>query len=525
MLDNLSPQKRMVIAICLSLVFFVAYGYFFPKKPHISQELNSTNKAILQEKQAPVLNTQDSAPNIQAKQELEILTTINGKFFEAQIDALGRISKFYLNEDKYMLEDGSKMPLITKEPYPLEMRFSDPNLNELAFSNSYKADKTHIDLKDGEQSVNLTQTLDNLTINKKITFSPNGSYKVDITLSNPTSYFITPGFRPDVAVDSYTVHGLLIKQNDGSLADIKDGNAKGDERFKNAFIAAASDRYYTTLFYDFDKGLDVAVNSDSSKNGTIFISANENASFKGFIGPKAHDLLKSIDKKLLDVIEYGWFTFIAKPLFSFLNLLHGFLGNWGWAIVAMTLVIRVVLFPLTFKGMVSMNKLKDIAPKIKEIQAKYKSDPQKMQAHMMELYRKNGANPMGGCLPILLQIPIFFAIYRVLLNAIELKGAEWILWINDLAIKDPYFILPILMGATMFLQQHFTPTNFTDPMQEKIMKFLPLIFTFFFITFPAGLTLYWFINNVCSIVQQLIVNAIFKKNKQKEIMEAKHEKI
>lgn len=523
MLDDLSPQKRMFIAVCLSILFFAGYWYVFPPKQPITQEINSTNTTLSQEKQAPT--TQKNTPDSKTKQEVEILTTINGKYFEAKIDALGRISKFYLNEEKFIAEDGNKMELVKKEPYPLEVRFSDASLNELAFKNYYSANKNHIDIKDSEESVTLTQDLGSVTLNKTITFNPNGSYKVSINLSTPVDYFITPGFRPDVAVDSYTVHGLMIKQNEGSLFDIQDGDAKGDETFKNAFIAAASDRYYTTLFYDLQKGLNVAVTSDTSNDGTIFVSANGDTSFNGFIGPKAHDLLKNIDKELLDVIEYGWFTFLAKPLFSFLNLLHGFLGNWGWAIVAMTLVIRIILFPLTFKGMVSMNKLKDIAPKIKEIQNKYKGDPQKMQAHMMELYRKSGANPMGGCLPILLQIPIFFAIYRVLLNAIELKGAEWILWINDLAIKDPYFILPILMGATMFLQQHLTPTNFTDPMQEKIMKFLPLIFTFFFITFPAGLTLYWFVNNVCSIIQQLIVNAIFNKNKQKEIAEAKHEKI
>lgn len=524
MLDDLSPQKRVFIAVCLSIAFFAIYWYIFPpKQPIATQELNST-KNVSQEKNAPSLDVKNS-PNLDKKQELQILTTISGEYFEAYIDAFGRISKFYLNEKKYITEDGNKINLITKEPYPLEIRFSDPSLNQMAFKNHYIADKSYINLKDGNQSVILTQNLGNITLNKKITFSPNGDYITEINLSNPANFFITPGFRPDVAVDGYTVHGLMIKQNDGSLVDIQDGDAKGDERFKKAFIAAASDRYYTTLFYDFKNGLDIAVNKDNANNGTLFISADNNISVGGFIGPKAHDLLKNINTELIDVIEYGWFTFLAKPLFSFLNLLYSFLGNWGWAIVVMTLVIRVILFPITFKGMVSMNKLKDIAPKIKEIQAKYKGDPQKMQTHMMELYRKNGANPMGGCLPILLQIPIFFAIYRVLLNAIELKGAEWILWINDLAIKDPYFILPILMGATMFLQQKFTPTNFTDPTQEKIMKFLPLIFTFFFITFPAGLTLYWFINNVCSIIQQLIVNSIFKKQKQKEISEAKHEKI
>ena len=170
--------------------------------------------------------------------------------------------------------------------------------------------------------------------------------------------------------------------------------------------------------------------------------------------------------------------------------------------------------------MMSMNKLKDLAPKMKELQEKYKNEPQKLQAQMMQLYKKHGANPMGGCLPILLQIPVFFAIYRVLLNAIELKGAPWVLWIQDLSIKDPFFILPITMGILMFLQQKITPTTFTDPMQEKVMKFLPLIFTFLFATFPAGLTLYWTINNIASIVQQYAINKLF--DKQKKLAAEKH---
>ena len=232
---------------------------------------------------------------------------------------------------------------------------------------------------------------------------------------------------------------------------------------------------------------------------------------------KKKKVLTSIESSLADAVEYGWFTFIARPVFDFLSWLYGYFGNWGWAIVVMTIVIRIILFPLTYKGMVSMNKLKDIAPKMKEIQEKYKGDPAKLNTHMMELYKKSGANPMGGCLPILLQIPIFFAIYRVLLNAIELKGAQWALWINDLAIKDPYFILPILMGVAMYLQQRITPTTFSDPMQQKIMRWLPAIFTLFFITFPAGLTLYWFTNNVCSLLQQIVVNKLFARHKAEEI--------
>jgi YidC/Oxa1 family membrane protein insertase len=163
--------------------------------------------------------------------------------------------------------------------------------------------------------------------------------------------------------------------------------------------------------------------------------------------------------------------------------------------------------------MLSMQKLKDLAPKMKDIKEKYKGDSAKMNMKMMELYKNHGANPLGGCLPLLLQIPIFFALYRVLLNADELQGAEWILWINNLAVMDPYWVLPILMGITMYYQQKITPSNFTDPLQEKIFKFFPVLMTVFFISFPAGLVLYWLTNNILTIAQQYYINKVYDKHK------------
>jgi YidC/Oxa1 family membrane protein insertase len=193
--------------------------------------------------------------------------------------------------------------------------------------------------------------------------------------------------------------------------------------------------------------------------------------------------------------------------------MHDYIGNWGWTIVLVTVLIKLVLYPLSYKGMVSMNKLKELAPKVKEIQEKYKHDKQKSGAKMMEFYKREEVNPMGGCLPMLLQIPVFFSIYRVLLNSIELKGSEWILWIDDLASMDPYYVLPILMGITMYLQQLITPNQMQDELQKKLFQFLPVIFTFFFLWFPAGLTLYWFINNLFTIGQQYYVNTLFTKAK------------
>jgi len=171
--------------------------------------------------------------------------------------------------------------------------------------------------------------------------------------------------------------------------------------------------------------------------------------------------------------------------------------------------------------MMSMQKLKDLAPKMKELKEKYKGDPTKMNVKMMEMYKKHGANPMGGCLPLLLQIPVFFALYRVLLNADELQGAPWILWIENLAAMDPYFVLPILMGASMWFQQKITPSNFQDPLQEKIFKWFPVIMTVFFIYFPSGLVLYWLVNSLFTIAQQYFINHMYAKQKEAALVSHK----
>lgn len=522
MLDKLSTQKRLIIATVISVLFFIAYDALFAPKPLID-----TNKTVEQNQSAPATNLANSTIDkaaIAPKQISKNIATIEGATYSATIDELGRISNFTLKDSKFKNENGEQISLLKpSSPLPLEIRFSDTAINEKAFKVAYTVSSDKIDATKSPANITLTQNLDSFSVVKNLTFHPDGSYDIDVNVNSNHEYFITAGFRPIVAVDGYTVHGVLLRKEDDSLEIIEDGDAKGNEIFRSVDLLANSDRYYTTLFYDNKRSMEIFIQNDADENTLSFARNIGNFSAKGYIGPKDYKTLKTIEPSLVDTIEYGWFTFIAKPAFLLLDWLYSFIGNWGFAIVALTIIIRIVLFPLTYKGMVSMNKLKELAPRMKEIQTKYKGDPQKINAHVMELYRKHGANPMGGCLPILIQIPIFFAIYRVLLNAIELKGAEWILWINDLAELDPYFILPILMGITMYIQQHITPTNFTDPMQEKIMKFLPLIFTFFFITFPAGLTLYWFINNLCSIAQQMVVNKIFARHKAQEIAEKRHE--
>lgn len=220
-----------------------------------------------------------------------------------------------------------------------------------------------------------------------------------------------------------------------------------------------------------------------------------------YAGPKSQDELEELSPGLRLTVDYGILWFIAQPIFWLLQNIHALLGNWGWSIIVLTIVIKLAFFPLSAASYRSMARMRAVSPKMQVLKEQFGDDRQKMSQAMMELYKKEKINPLGGCLPILVQMPVFLALYWVLLESVEMRQAPWMFWITDLSIKDPFFILPIIMGLTMFIQQQLNPTP-PDPMQAKVMKLLPIIFTFFFLWFPAGLVLYWVVNNVLSIAQQ-----------------------
>ena len=220
-----------------------------------------------------------------------------------------------------------------------------------------------------------------------------------------------------------------------------------------------------------------------------------------YAGPKLQGHLKTLSPGLELTVDYGILWFLAQPIFWLLEHIHSLLGNWGWSIIVLTLIIKLIFFPLSAASYKSMARMRAVAPKLAALKEQFGDDRQKMSQGMMELYKKEKINPLGGCLPILVQMPVFLALYWTLLESVEMRQAPWLLWITDLSIKDPFFILPIIMGATMFIQQQLNPTP-PDPMQAKVLKMMPIIFTFFFLWFPAGLVLYWVVNNVLSIAQQ-----------------------
>ncbi len=225
-----------------------------------------------------------------------------------------------------------------------------------------------------------------------------------------------------------------------------------------------------------------------------------------YAGPKAQDSLEDVAPGLALTVDYGKLTVLAQPVFWLLRTIHSVIGNWGFAIILVTLLIKLAFYQLSAASYRSMGHMRKVQPKIMALRERYKDDRQQQNEKMMELYRTEKINPLGGCLPILVQIPVFIALYWVLLESVELRHAPFALWIHDLSGADPYYVLPVLMGVSMFLQQRMTPMAGMEPMQRRIMLAMPLVFTVFFALFPAGLVLYWFVNNVLSISQQWFIN-------------------
>jgi YidC/Oxa1 family membrane protein insertase len=239
--------------------------------------------------------------------------------------------------------------------------------------------------------------------------------------------------------------------------------------------------------------------------GTIAPGAVTNMDTKLYSGPQVSSVLEKVAPGLDLVKDYGWLTIVAKPIFWLMTQIQKILGNWGWTIIALTILIKLAFFPLSAASYRSMAKMKLVTPKMTAIRERFKGDPQKMNQAMMELYKTEKINPLGGCLPIVVQIPVFIALYWVLLASVEMRNAPWVGWIHDLAAPDPFYILPVIMAASMFIQTKLNPTP-PDPVQAKVMMFMPIVFSVMFFFFPAGLVLYWVVNNILSITQQWVIS-------------------
>ena len=423
-------------------------------------------------------------------------------------------------------DDGELIELVNRdgEHWPLSIGFATQEatakINSARFST---ASMPHIRLSEAEPSrtVSLKFSLGSgFELIKKLTFHYN-SFRLDLeiqvtqpgSLVTASTYSINwPGLGKEME-SFYTYSGPVILLGTKRLTEQPDKNETQSYEGE-VHWAGLTSKYYCMAFLP--EGKDSKVSNtligESNYSTILQLVASGARSVNKvtiYAGPKKRDELMKMGSDFQNMINYGWFDIIAKPLFLLMVWFNGLIGNWGWSIILLTCVIKVLFFPLSQKSYKSMKKMQKLQPKMKILQERYKNDKTKLNEELMAFYKKNKVNPLGGCLPILLQIPVFISLYRVLLESIELKGAPFIFWLTDLSIKDPYYITPVLMGISMFAQQKLSPTS-ADPIQKNMMLIMPVVFTFMFLSFPSGLVIYWLTNNCLSILQQYYVNRSHK---------------
>ncbi len=553
---------RALLAFVLSIAILVGYQYFFVK-PVVQQQPRqpaatgtapageTADKTPAAADKAPAAAPAEAAPaatpmvkNVAVNPAARDIT-IDTPLYRAVINEQGGgFKSFVLKKYRQKLDPNSDpMQLVqTHNPVELPLLFTLDN-GAAAQLPLYRADATSLTLKGPADTATLvmTATLESgLRITRTLTFNGanymvTNTYKVENTGSAPAQ--ITPAmvltnepFEENSAsggVSRYLFSGPAA-YIDQELNQVKGKALKEGPKVMqgNVTWAAYEDNYFICAVIPQPPARrTVTIRAQGERvrtvvtDGAVDLAPQSAKEFRynAYFGPKKLAVLKAVDHELAKAVNFGWFDVIAKPMLWLLNFFYSFVHNYGVAIIMVTILIKGAFWHITSKGMRSMKNMQKLQPKVAKLKEKYKDDPAKMNQEMMALYKTYKVNPVGGCLPMLIQIPFFFALYRVLMSAIELRHAPFMLWINDLSAPDrlmigidiPYIhgipVLTLLMGASMYLQQKMTPTT-ADPTQAKIMQFLPILFTFMFLNFASGLVLYWLVNNLLSILQQQLIN-------------------
>ncbi|MBI5286408.1 MAG: membrane protein insertase YidC, partial [Deltaproteobacteria bacterium] len=439
------------------------------------------------------------------------------------VDAGGGIKGWELKHYKETMEEGSKrVEMLALPPGAgptLDTRLLNTGLPEgLVF----KASTDSLSITSGQKGemVFTWHSPEGVRIDKRYRFSSDSyTVLVEVSLQNNspqpingvTATDLVGPLTPPVGRDGYFHTGPIAYIN-GRL--VRKTPTQGEDVVKDRLDwAGLEDKYFASILIPQDpKDIQLttgihsqgAVRARFTKPVTVPPRGKVTTTYKAYIGPKDFDTLKDFGVGLEEAIEFGIFAFLARPSLQVLRFFYSYLHNYGLAIILLTVIIKILFHPLTRHSLTSMKELQRIQPQMMAIRERYKNDKEKMNKELMELYKRYKINPLGGCLPIILQIPVFIALYEALYASIELRHAPLVLWIKDLSAPDPYYVTPILMGGTMLIQQWMTPTT-VDPQQARIMLIMPVIFTFLFLTFPSGLVLYWLVNNVLSIAQQYYI--------------------
>ena len=551
-------EKNAILAIVLSVVILLLWQQLFvaPQQQKLQEEQARQEEIARQERQTDGETTQSPVGQVQEAISVEgVLPStefsarqldenaediiIETPFIHAIITTQGaRIKSWKLLAHK----DTNREPVEFVSPgsrqrgqYPVEVFTGDASLDEELNTGLYESFVTSVQLEPGDESatLSLTYKLDNGGIFTKQFLFHEDSYKIDMTLkfSEPSqvgkalTVVWGPGLGSDLENAMRFEAGVATQT--GDVKPIRDSAKKIDSLLthQNVEWGAINRKYFATAFFASNTNNTFSINNiPLQAQGEekiapiqhILIGLSQPLSggecqVSLYAGPKERTELQRAHQGFEKLIDYGFFRFIAEPLAQFMNFLYLYVKNYGVVIICLTILIKIIFYPLTYKSFSSMKRMQDIQPQMKALQAKHKNDKQKLNQEMMVLYKEKGVNPMGGCLPMVLQIPVFFALYQTLSQSIELRGASF-LWISDLSASETLFFKPLvlMMGASMFLQQSMTPTA-ADNKQAQMFKFMPILFTAMFWNFPAGLVLYWFMNNILTIGQQYLINKGGKK--------------
>ena len=543
---------RAILAIVLSFLILLGYQYLFVP-PMEEQEQPIAEKIV--EEQQPKTSVQKVQPQITPAEitqptkfvEPASLPTQEGKdivvdtnsFTAVITETGGGVKSYKLNHFNETTDtDSERKELITTESFTeLPLYFSwgvDPSRAQIPL---FASDKETLKVEAGEdQTLTMTAQLSSgLQVTRRLVFDPDSylfEMSIDIynfseTALQGSPYMSITSLPYGSAAQRYLFSGpaALI---DGKLEEVKPGDLEeASKTLKGNIIWAAYEGTYfmTGVIPEQNEGISLKLSAEGEKVRSLLIGVEDvipanghlQYNYQVYFGPKKMETLKEAGHDLERIVNFGWFDKLAKPALFLLNFFYGYVGNYGIAIILVTILIKILFWPIAQKGLKSMKNMQKIQPKMAKLKEKYKDDKTRLNEEMMILYKTYKVNPVGGCLPMMMQIPVFFALYKVLLQAIELRHAPFMLWITDLSAPDrlmigldiPYLggipVLTLLMGASMFLQQKMTPAP-ADPTQAKIMMFLPVIFTFMFLNFASGLVLYWFVNNLLSIAQQYLIN-------------------
>ncbi|MFC1876254.1 membrane protein insertase YidC [Thermodesulfobacteriota bacterium] len=549
-------QARVLIAIVLSFLVFFLWNFFFvekkrPETPIAETASQKTEKDIKAQAEAPATKAVEEKPleryvaeaPVGSQKTLPRVIMVETPLYSVAINANGAVFQSYvLKEYKESIDPDAAYkelidPAASHDMLGLSLAGkSIPGLEDAIFSAQEAPDKLNV--VDAEKELVFTWRSDaSVLVEKRYRFAP-GSYLIQLTIDikngsgQPIIDKVVLGIKDDSASEKggYSFEGscALI---DGKLEQIKSKKIKDKSDYPgNIKWLAIVDRYFMKSLIPLDDTggvMKLSLDSDGvlgsrfvGQEETIHPGTQKRFAYQIFFGPKSMQVLKDVDHDLSKAIHFGMFDIIAKPLLWFMNFIYSRVPNYGIAIIVLTILTKILLWPLGSKSYKSMSEMKRLQPLMAEIREKHKDDKKMMNQEIMSLYKTYKINPMGGCLPMILQIPVFFALYRMLYSAIELRHAPFFLWINDLSAPDRLFhfsfsipfmqppygipVLTVIMGATMLLQQKMSPPP-GDPTQAKMMMLMPIVFTVIFINFSSGLVLYWLINNILSIAQQTYI--------------------